>query len=77
MGIGTTTYVWNLTNGSKMLIEYTYSSVMRVLKVVEMSVDGKFHRENWMSPEARAEMMSLLVEDFETTTGLTMITEAA
>ena len=29
-----------------------------------MSVNGKFHRETWMSPKGRAEMMDLLAEDY-------------
>tara|TARA_B100000085_G_C18327663_1_gene424946 strand:+ start:484 stop:678 length:195 start_codon:yes stop_codon:yes gene_type:complete len=35
------------------------------IKVVEMKVNGKFHRVNWMSSEGRAELMGLLEEDYE------------
>ena len=61
-------YEWKVSNGDKVLVEYCWSTKDNCIKVVEMSVNGKFHRETWMSPEGRATMMDLLVEDYESKT---------
>ena len=61
-------YNWKVSNGDKVLVEYCWSSVDECIKVVEMSVNGKFHRTNWMSPEGKAKMMTLLEEDYKTKT---------
>ena len=58
-------YDWKVKNGDKVLVEYCWSSVDNCNKVVEMSVNGKFHRINWMSSEGRAELMGLLQEDYD------------
>ena len=57
-------YNWNVSNGDAVIVEYCWSSVDKCVKVVEMSVNGKFHRLNWMSDEGRSELMGLLTEDF-------------
>ena len=57
-------YQWKVSNGDEVLVEYCWSSKDKCIKVVEMSVNGKFHRETWMSPKGRAEMMDLLAEDY-------------
>jgi hypothetical protein len=36
----------------------------KCIKVVEMKVNGKYHRINWMSKEGREELMGLLEEDY-------------
>jgi len=57
-------YNWKVSNGDDVKVEYCFSSVGKCLKVVEMWVNGKFHRMNWMSEEGRSELMSLLTEDY-------------
>ena len=61
-------YQWKVSNGDEVLVEYCWSSKDKCIKVVEMSVNGKFHRETWMSKEGRAEMMDLLAEDYKSKT---------
>ena len=57
-------YNWVVSNGDKVIVEYCWSSVDKCVKVVEMTVNGKFHRTTWMSNEGRTELMGLLTEDF-------------
>ena len=47
-------YNWNVSNGDKVVVEYCFSSVDKCIKVVEMSVNGKFHRTTWMSEAGRS-----------------------
>ena len=63
--LGTRVYKWKLSDGRIMSVEYTYSNVTKALVVVDMSINGKFHRWNWMSYKGRAELMELLENDFE------------
>jgi|TARA_R100001509_G_scaffold65758_2_gene36438 hypothetical protein len=65
-------YKWQVSNGDEVLVEYCWSTKDDCIKVVEMSVNGKFHRINWMSSEGRDELMSLLEEDYHNRTGVTM-----
>lgn len=67
--IGTRVYNWALSDGRTMSVEYTFSSVNNMLVVVDMSIDGKYHRWNWMSYEGRSTLMELLEKDFEDFTG--------
>jgi hypothetical protein len=48
----------------KLFVEYCYSSLHNKIKVVEMTVDGKFHRFNWMNEVGQKELMSELVSDY-------------
>ena len=57
-------YKWNVSNGDDVKVEYCWSSVDNCVKVVEMWVNGKFHRLNWMSEEGRNTLMGLLEEDY-------------
>ena len=57
-------YNWKLSDGSLMIVEYCYSTMDKVLKVVDMNLNGKYHRMNWMSPEGRNELMNLLNNDY-------------
>ncbi len=57
-------YDWKVSNGDKVLVEYCFSSVDNFIKVVEMTVNGKFHRLNWMSEEGRNTLMGLLEGDY-------------
>ena len=57
-------YEWLLSDGRTMMVEYCFSSVDDCIKVVEMKLDGKFHRINWMSHEGRDTLMELLISDY-------------
>ena len=63
-------YEWK-TSGGLMLVEYCFSSITKTLKVVEMSLEGKFHRINWMSPEGVATLMGKLTTDYNSKVGIT------
>lgn len=63
-------YDWKVSNGDKVLVEYCYSCVTKKLKVVDMTVNGKFHRWNWMSNKGRDELMSLLIDDYNSKVGV-------
>ena len=70
--IGTRVYNWKTKGGGVMKVEYTFSSVTKALVVVDMNIEGKYHRWNWMSYEGRATLMTLLEKDFESTYGITL-----
>ena len=58
------TYVYEYVVGSdNVKVEYCFSSVSDSIKVVEMWVNGKFHRVNWMSPEGNKALMVRLEND--------------
>ena len=63
-------YNWNVSNGDKVVVEYCFSSVDKCIKVVEMSVNGKYHRTSWMSDNGRSELMELLTEDYNSKVGI-------
>ena len=46
-------------------VEYCFSAVSESIKVVDMWVNGKFHRTNWMSPEGNKALMNRLEVDME------------
>ena len=54
--------VWS---GSEIIAEYCYSSLHNKIKVVELTVDGKFHRMNWMGPNGRDKLMGELMSDYD------------
>ena len=59
------TYIYETVMGTKKLVvEYCFSSIDNCIKVVEMTVDGKFHRVNWMSNEGKDSLMSELTSDY-------------
>ena len=59
------TYVFETTiAGKAVVVEYVLSSVTDMLKVVDMTVDGKFHRLNWMSKDGQADLMDNLEKDY-------------
>ena len=58
-------YNWNVSNGDKVVVEYCFSSLDKCIKVGEMSVNGKYHRVNWMSHEGRDKLMARLEADME------------
>jgi len=70
--IGTRLYYWTTKASGVMTVEYTLSNVTNKLVVVDMSIEGKYHRWNWMSYEGRTTLMALLEEDFEQFYGVTL-----
>ena len=60
------TYIYETVMGTKKLVvEYCYSSLHNKIKVVELTVDGKFHRTNWMGPNGRDKLMGELMSDYD------------
>ena len=58
------TYVYEYQiQGDIIKVEYCFSSVSDSIKVVDMSVNGKYHRVNWMSHEGRDKLMARLEDD--------------
>ena len=58
------TYVYEYVVGNdNVKVEYVHSSIADAIKVVDMWVNGKFHRTNWMSPEGKASLMARLEND--------------
>jgi len=58
------TYVYEYVVGNdNVKVEYCFSVVSDSIKVVEMWVNGKFHRTNWMSPEGNKALMARLEND--------------
>ena len=58
------TYVYEYSTGeSEVKVEYVYSTVSEDIKVVDMWVDGKYHRTNWMSKEGKSLLMARLEHD--------------
>ncbi len=52
------------SSGSDMVVEYVMSSVTNELKVIDMTVDGKYHRTSWMSPVGVEWLMGLMMDDY-------------
>jgi len=52
--------IWREDN---IVVEYCYSSLDNCIKIVEMTVNGKFHRTNWMGPNGRDKLMGELEAD--------------
>jgi len=60
------TYIYKtIWSGSEIVAEYCYSSLHNKIKVVELTVDGKFHRTNWMGPNGRDKLMGELMSDYD------------
>ena len=60
------TYIYETVwSGSEIVAEYCYSSLHNKIKVVELTVDGKFHRTNWMGPNGRDKLMGELMSDYD------------
>ena len=60
------TYVYEYVVGNDYVkVEYCHSSITDSIKVVDMWVNGKFHRTNWMSPEGNKALMARLEKDME------------
>ncbi len=60
------TYVYEYVVGNdNVKVEYCHSSITDSIKVVDMWVNEKFHRTNWMSPEGNKALMARLEADME------------
>ena len=60
------TYIYKTVwSGSEIIAEYCYSSLHNKIKVVELTVDGMFHRSNWMGPNGRDKLMGELMSDYD------------
>jgi len=60
------TYVYEYVVGNdNVKVEYCHSSISDEIKVVDMWVNGKFHRTNWVSPEGNKALMARLEKDME------------
>ena len=60
------TYIYKTVwSGSEIIAEYCYSSLHNKIKVVELTVDGKFHRTNWMGPNGRDKLMKELMSNYD------------
>ena len=58
------TYLYEYqVQGDTVKVEYCFSAVSDSIKVVDMWVNGKFHRVNWMSHEGRDKLMARLEND--------------
>ena len=49
------------TSMGELVVEYVISSVSKGVKIVEMTLDGKYHRHNWMGKQGQLE----LIDDLE------------
>ena len=68
----TKVFEWKPTENDTMLVEYCFSSIDDCLKIVEMNLNGKFHRPTWMSPKGRTNLMTALENDYHSKTGVTL-----
>ena len=60
------TYVYEYAVGNdNVKVEYCHSSITDSIKVVDMWVNDKFHRTNWMSPEGNKALMARLEADYK------------
>ena len=59
------TYVYKTTmGGHTVVVEYVLSSVTNLLKIVDMTWGGEFHRLNWMSKDGQADLMDRIERDY-------------
>ena len=52
------------SGGFNIAVEYCFSSFDNCIKIIEMYVDGKYHRANWMSKQGLSDLMSNLENHF-------------
>ena len=65
------TYVYEYVVGNdNVKVEYCHSSITDSIKVVDMWVNGNFHRTNWMSPEGNKALMTRLENDMTVSTDI-------
>ena len=68
----TKVFEWKPTENDTMTVEYCFSYVDDCLKIVEMNLNGEFHRANWMSPKGRENLMLELENHYHSLTGVTL-----
>ncbi len=68
----TKVFEWKPTAEDTMTVEYCFSSVDDCLKIVDMNLNGKYHRPTWMSPKGRTNLMTALENDYHSKTGVTL-----
>jgi len=64
------------TSMGELVVEYVISSVSKAVKIVEMTLDGKFHRTNWMSRQGSLELMDELENHYREVTNETLWLES-
>ena len=58
------TYIYEYeVQNDNIKVEYCFSAVSDEIKVVDMWVNGKYHRTTWMSHEGRDALMTRLEDD--------------
>jgi hypothetical protein len=58
------TYVFSKqTSMGELVVEYVLSSVSNAVKVVEMTLNGKYHRHSWMGKQGQLELIDELERD--------------
>jgi|TARA_B100000902_G_scaffold331857_1_gene329462 hypothetical protein len=58
------TYVFEKeTSMGTLVVEYVLSSVSNAVKVVEMTLGGKYHRHSWMGKQGQLELIDELERD--------------
>lgn len=58
------TYVFEKeTSMGTLVVEYVLSSVSNAVKVVEMTLSGKYHRHSWMGKQGQLELIDELERD--------------
>ena len=55
------------TSMGELVVEYVISSVTKGVKVVDMTLDGQFHRLNWMTNQGSLELMDDLENHYRDT----------
>jgi hypothetical protein len=61
------TYIYEYeVQNDNIKVEYCFSAVSDEIKVVDMWVNGKYHRTTWMSHEGRDALMTRLEDDMTT-----------
>jgi len=45
------------TSMGELVVEYVISSVSKGVKIVEMTLNGEYHRFNWMGKQGQLELM--------------------
>ena len=55
------------TSMGELVVEYVISSVTKGVKVVEMTLAGKYHRFNWMGKQGQLELIDELENDYRDT----------
>ena len=58
------TYVFSKqTSMGELVVKYVLSSVSNAVKVVEMTLNGKYHRHSWMGKQGQLELIDELERD--------------